>query len=94
NLRSETMGSTDLSQPGIGHIFESVNNDIKNNAIHGFSSDKPFNIQIPELSLEVILTESNNDIKNNAIHGFSSDKPFNIQIPELSLEVILTESSR
>ncbi|CAH1769759.1 6201_t:CDS:1, partial [Entrophospora sp. SA101] len=33
-------------------------NDIKNNAIHGFSSDKPFNIQIPELSLEVILTES------------------------------------
>ncbi|CAJ0649330.1 10354_t:CDS:2, partial [Entrophospora sp. SA101] len=33
-------------------------NDIENNAIHGLSSDKPFDIQIPELSLEVILTES------------------------------------
>nr|CAG8573122.1 624_t:CDS:2 [Entrophospora candida] len=35
-----------------------TDNDIENNAIHGFSSDKPFNTQIPGLSLEIILTES------------------------------------
>ncbi|CAJ0859336.1 15213_t:CDS:2 [Entrophospora sp. SA101] len=46
-------------------------NDIKNNAIHGFSSDKPFNIQIPELSLEVILTESSRVTAQNIADLFN-----------------------
>ncbi|CAJ0854471.1 16774_t:CDS:2 [Entrophospora sp. SA101] len=46
-------------------------NDIENNAIHGLSSDKPFDIQIPELSLEVILTESSRVTAQNIADLFN-----------------------
>nr|CAG8579991.1 2835_t:CDS:2 [Entrophospora candida] len=68
-ISSEIMGAstTVLKIPynqkveqGLTHELSvcAEDNDIENNAIHGFSSDKPFNTQIPGLSLEIILTES------------------------------------
>ncbi|CAJ0838505.1 8041_t:CDS:1 [Entrophospora sp. SA101] len=63
-ISSEIMGAstTVLKIPYNQKVEQGLTRELsvcaKDNAINGFSSDKPFNTQIPGLSLEVILTES------------------------------------